>query len=65
MSVKGSHITITFTYIEHVYPVVRPEIPEVLESLIEEVAEENGFSSTSEFVRHATREYAIELKKKE
>lgn len=41
---------------------VRPEIPEELEELIDEVSAENGFSNKSEFVRHATREYALDLK---
>jgi metal-responsive CopG/Arc/MetJ family transcriptional regulator len=41
---------------------VRPEISEELEQLIEQVAEDNGFRSNTEFVRHATREYALKLK---
>jgi metal-responsive CopG/Arc/MetJ family transcriptional regulator len=52
----------TFTYIEPEFTIVRPEIPEELEALIDKVASDNGFSSKSEFVRHATREYALNLK---
>jgi len=44
---------------------VRPEISEELEELIEEVAKNNGFSSHTEFVRHATRKYALELRDKD
>jgi len=56
---------ITFTYIERILHVMRPEIPSELEALIEEVYKDYGFSSKSEFVRHATREYAIELRDSE
>ena len=62
MGVFGTHMSVTFTYIGHNNQNVRPEIPEELEHLIEQVAQDNGFSSNTEFVRHATREYALSLK---
>lgn len=55
-------MSVNYTYIERILSRMRPEIPDELEALIEDVYTDYGFSSKSEFVRHATREYAIDLK---
>jgi len=62
MYVLSTNANTNFTYIEHDRFSMRPEISEELEDLINEVAEDHGFSSASEFVRYATRKYALELK---